>query len=136
MVRTKTGLDIRRQKVLACGRKICPQDLSNVCRLENIAIETSINAIAFADMRNNITYVNKATLDLFGFKKKQEVLGRQTYEFFRNKKTASNIRCQLIKHGRRERVKEKDGSSFLQDFRPARLKTKSNPVHNRIYRYY
>jgi len=51
-------------------------------QIKNKAIESSINAMAIADLEGKLTYVNPAFLSLWGYKDNQEVLGRSSIEFW------------------------------------------------------
>ncbi len=53
-------------------------------KIKDIAIESSINAIAFANLEGNLTYVNKAFLKMWGYKNKKEVLGKSAIRFWHN----------------------------------------------------
>ena len=51
-------------------------------RIMKSAIESSINAIAMADLNGLITYVNSAALRLWGYEKKEEVMGKPVRYFW------------------------------------------------------
>jgi diguanylate cyclase (GGDEF)-like protein/PAS domain S-box-containing protein len=50
-------------------------------RLRENAIENSLNAVAMSDIEGRITYVNKACLRLLGGESKEELLGRNYWDF-------------------------------------------------------
>jgi PAS domain S-box-containing protein len=52
-------------------------------RLKDLAIVSSINAIAISDMSGNLTYVNPAFLKIWGLEDQQEVLGRSVLSFWK-----------------------------------------------------
>ncbi|MBD3190412.1 MAG: PAS domain S-box protein [Candidatus Heimdallarchaeota archaeon] len=84
-------------------------------RLWDLAIKSSINAIAFADLEGKITFVNRAFLKMWGYKTRREVLGRDIILFWRNEKTAQRILTRIHQDGswQGEAVaKRKDGSLF------------------------
>ncbi len=54
-------------------------------RIKDSAIESSINAITFLDLQNNLTYVNRSFLELLGYDDVKEVLGRSATEFLQDK---------------------------------------------------
>jgi PAS domain S-box-containing protein len=60
-------------------------------RIKDSAIESSINAIALAEPRGNLTYVNKSFLRLWGYHSDQEVIGRSAVEFWQVQKKALGI---------------------------------------------
>jgi PAS domain S-box-containing protein len=62
----------------------------------NIAIESSINAIALADIAGNLTYVNKSFLRLWGYDHKRRVLGKPAVSFWTHKdKAQAVLKCVL-----------------------------------------
>jgi PAS domain S-box-containing protein len=67
-------------------RKRVEQDL----QVRDWAIATAINAIAFADLSGNLTYVNRAFLELWGYEEHQ-VLGRPTVSFWRDADQADQV---------------------------------------------
>jgi len=96
-------------------KKSTPDGLQNGCVLENLALDSSINAISFASMEGKITYVNKSFLDMWGYRNKNEVIGRKTYSFWASKKDADAMRKHLLKKGRwtgEMPARRKDGSNF------------------------
>ena len=64
----------------------------------NAAIASSINGIAMADLAGQLTYVNQAFLDLWGYRDATEVLGRNATEFW-----ASAERAAAVVHALRTR---------------------------------
>ncbi len=96
-------------------QSFCTPGPDSPCRLENIALDTAINAISFADIQGKVTYTNRAFLDLFGFKDKEDVLGRHTYEFWASKDDSVKMRLELFEKERwlgEITAKKKDGSLF------------------------
>ncbi len=47
-------------------------------QIKNTAIESSISAIAFADLNENLTYVNPSFLKLWGYEDQKELLGKNS----------------------------------------------------------
>ncbi|KKG16894.1 hypothetical protein EO98_02990 [Methanosarcina sp. 2.H.T.1A.6] len=47
-------------------------------QIKNTAIESSISAIAFADLNGNLTYVNPSFMKLWGYGNKKELLGKNS----------------------------------------------------------
>jgi PAS domain S-box-containing protein len=66
------GVDITERKVV-----------EEALQLKNFAIESSINAIAIADMAGNLTNVNTAFLSIWGYEHQQEVLGQSVLSFWK-----------------------------------------------------
>jgi PAS domain S-box-containing protein len=116
--REKSGEIVGQSKMPAGdsqSQSICPVGPDSPCRLENIALDTAINAISFADISGRVTYANRAFLDLLGFKDKEEVLGRHTYEFWASKDDSVKMRRELFEKERwigEMMAKKKDGSLF------------------------
>jgi PAS domain S-box-containing protein len=84
-------------------------------QIKNNAVESSINAVAFADLNGNLTYANKSFLKMWGFHDCDEVIGRPAVEFWQNKKKAIEILKALRESGRwlgEIVTRKKDGSLF------------------------
>ncbi len=67
------------------------QRAEEALRIRDNALATSINAIAMADLEGNLTYVNAAFLDLWGYDTEQEVLGRPAVAFWQYPEQATNV---------------------------------------------
>jgi len=84
-------------------------------RVKDSAIESSINAIALADLEGNLIYVNSSFLQLWGYDSDKEVLSKPAVEFWQEAEEAAEIIGALYKKGswRGELVAlKKDGSAF------------------------
>ncbi|WP_255334371.1 PAS domain S-box protein [Methanosarcina sp. KYL-1] len=66
-------------------RKKVEKDL----KTKNTAVESSINAIAMADLKGRLTYVNPSFLMLWGYEDKQELLGNSCKFLWENHRKAS-----------------------------------------------
>ena len=55
------------------------------------AVESSINGIAIGDAEGNLTYVNHAFLEMWGYDHENEVLGRNIIEFWEMRDEAENV---------------------------------------------
>jgi diguanylate cyclase (GGDEF)-like protein/PAS domain S-box-containing protein len=55
------------------------------------AIESSVNAIAFADLDGKITYVNKSFVKMWGYKDEHEVIGKSNLTFWRSEEEAKKV---------------------------------------------
>ena len=108
-------LDKLRTRVSGLEKKnACPRQSESACRLEHVALDTSVNAISFADLEGTVTYVNKAFLDILGYRRKKEVIGRHTSEFWMSKETAAKMRRILFRDGRwvgEMEARKKDGNA-------------------------
>jgi PAS domain S-box-containing protein/putative nucleotidyltransferase with HDIG domain len=79
------------------------------------AIATSINAIALADLKGNLTFVNSSFLKMWGYEKDKEVLGQSVMKFWLKSEDAEKIVKKLFDKGASigEIVgRRKDGSIF------------------------
>lgn len=79
------------------------------------AIATSINAIALADLKGNLTFVNSSFLKMWGYEKDKEVLGQSVMKFWLKSDDAEKIVKNLFDKGTSigELVgRRKDGSIF------------------------
>ena len=84
-------------------------------RMKDRAIASSINGIAFAEFGGDLIYANRSTLEMWGYKKDQEMLGRPAVEFWKDKDKAIDMLKALKRTGSwvGELVaKRKDGSFF------------------------
>lgn len=79
------------------------------------AIATSINAIALADLKGNLTFVNSSFLKMWGYEKDKEVLGQSVIKFWLKPEDVKKITKKLFDKGTSigELVgRRKDGSIF------------------------
>ena len=91
------------------------KQLEGLLRIKNNSIESSINAIAFADLQGNLTYVNNSFLKLWAYKDDKEVLGKHILQFWYSKEKASEVIESLHAKGNwvgELLAKKKDGSIF------------------------
>ncbi len=92
------------------------KQLDEELRLKNIVFETSIAANSITDNEGNITYLNQSFLDMWGYHKKSEVIGRPLSDFFLKKEEAERIFQGLRNIGvwRGEFIgRRNDGTSFI-----------------------
>lgn len=68
-------------------------------RIKEQAIASSINAIAFSDLKGNLNYVNKSFLELWGYNHENEVLGRSAIEFWKDPKEAKKVLNAVLEKG-------------------------------------
>lgn len=81
----------------------------------SIAIESSVGAVALADLHGSVTYVNPACVSLWGYEDKDEMIGKSVFEFWAYPKNAETIFAEVSQGGveNSERLaKKKDGTSF------------------------
>jgi len=96
-------------------RKRIEEDL----RIKEIAIASSINAIAFADLEGTLTYVNNAFLQLWGYDTERDILNKAIMLCWQDREKADKVMedlsargwCMGAMAGRRE-----DGSTFDAQF--------------------
>jgi len=67
--------------------------------LKNIAMESSINAIAFADLQGNLTYVNDSFLKMWGYDNERQVLGKLAISFWLDNTEAEQVRKLSLDRG-------------------------------------
>jgi diguanylate cyclase (GGDEF)-like protein/PAS domain S-box-containing protein len=106
----------RRTLALGIARDITERKNSErKLRTMESAIATSINAIALADLKGNLTFVNSSFLKMWGYKKDKEVLGQSIIKFWLKSEDAEKIAKNLFDKGTSigELVgRRKDGSIF------------------------
>lgn len=64
--------------------------------IKSKAIESSINAVAFADLNGSLYYINNSFLELWGYTEKSQVLGRHVAEFWHDEREPEKVLCILI----------------------------------------
>lgn len=105
-----------RTLVLGIARDITERKNSErKLRTMESAIATSINAIALADLKGNLTFVNSSFLKMWGYEKDKEVLGQSIIKFWLKQEDAEKIVMNLLDKGASigELVgRRKDGSIF------------------------
>jgi PAS domain S-box-containing protein len=77
-------------------KKIAEKELNE----KKLAIIHSINAIVFADLNGNLSYVNKAFLNLLGYDNENEVLGKQITLFYKSSRKVLKAISRLLEKGR------------------------------------
>jgi PAS domain S-box-containing protein len=60
-------------------------------RIKDNAIASSINAIAISDLQGNLTYVNPAFLDMWGYDDEEKIRGRSALEFWEQTAEAAEV---------------------------------------------
>ena len=84
-------------------------------RIRDHAIETSEDGIAITDLAGNITYVNRAMLNLLGYSSLEEVMRKHATAFWADEDKARDIGKALKEEGRWSGellAKRKDGTTF------------------------
>jgi PAS domain S-box-containing protein len=74
-------------------RKRMEEDL----RIKEDAIENSLSAVAMYDVEGKITYANQAFMKLWGWDKKEELLGKSYWMFFKSDEVVKDIAGAMIK---------------------------------------
>ncbi len=80
------------------------------------ALSASINGIAMANLDGDLSYVNQAFLELWGYDSEDEVLGRSILEVWNSPKQAGEAMAQLVAQGilRGDLTgRRKNGSTFV-----------------------
>jgi two-component system, cell cycle sensor histidine kinase and response regulator CckA len=73
--------------------------LENTMRQLETAISSSLSAIAVADLQGNLTYVNRAFLQIWGYAHESQILGRPAVSFWSNPADAQHVVHSLMTHG-------------------------------------
>jgi len=84
-------------------------------RIKDNAIESSINAVGFANLKGSITYVNRSFLEMWGYQDKKEILGKPMPSFWKTPENAIKVMQALMKSGGwigELSALRKDGSTF------------------------
>ena len=86
---------LRRCLRYAIERKQIQKDLW----IRNRVVESSINPIAITDLQGRLTYINHSFLELWGYNKLDEVVGRSTDKFWYRTTKASWMRETVLRSG-------------------------------------
>jgi PAS domain S-box-containing protein/excisionase family DNA binding protein len=89
--------------------------VEEVFRIRDNAVENSISAIALADLKGKLTYVNRSFLELWGYEKENDVIGKHVSTFWQKEEDASEITKLLYEKGNWNGemiARKKDGSIF------------------------
>ncbi|MDW7679841.1 MAG: PAS domain S-box protein, partial [bacterium] len=84
-------------------------------RIKDVAFESSLTGIGLEDFRGRLTYVNRAMLNMWGFKNDSEVVGKNGIDFWHDRKKAKHAFKQILTNGRWNgelTAKRKDGKTF------------------------
>lgn len=84
-------------------------------RIRDAAIAASISGIAIADLSSNLTYINRAFLDYWGYEREEEVLGKHIADFWHSKEQANEVMTKVFEEGQwtgELAAKRRDGSLF------------------------
>lgn len=91
------------------------KQVEEALRVKDNAIKSAINAIAFAELGGNLTYVNKSFLKLWGYDRDRHVLGRPAMEFWQEPEKALEL-MESLRYRRNWKgelvAKRPDGSTF------------------------
>ena len=100
------------QQVLAESQRDAALEM---LQIKNSAIESSINAIAIAELSGNLIYVNSSFLKMWGYDDESEVLGRQAVSFWEAEEKAAEVIAALQTSGYwtgELKAQRKDSSRF------------------------
>lgn len=84
--------------------------------LKESAMNSSLNAMAIADLEGKLIYINNSFLKFWGLSIKEEALGKSVSEFWQNPEEVSQIVKLLLTKGHADSeliAKRKDGSTFI-----------------------
>jgi diguanylate cyclase (GGDEF)-like protein/PAS domain S-box-containing protein len=104
------------QHMVAVGIDITErQRVENELRIKNEAIDSSLTAIALAELDGRITYINPSFLRLWHLADSNEVLGRSAIDFWQQPEEAQRVMAQLTAEGRWQgelTARRNDGSTM------------------------
>ncbi|MFH1682496.1 MAG: PAS domain S-box protein [Candidatus Woesearchaeota archaeon] len=92
------------------------KEIERELRKIGTAIDSSINAIALADLDGNLIYVNKSFLKMWGYDHQKEVLGKSAVSFWQCAKSAQGVADRSLGEGGwigELNAKRKDGLTFI-----------------------
>jgi len=95
MERKNLIISASRQLGVIIENKIVEREL----HIREEAIASAIVGIGFADLKGNVIYINEAFLRMWGYNNKNEVLGRQTTEFWKQITEVSKLRRTVSQKG-------------------------------------
>jgi len=96
--------------------------------IKDNALASSVNAVAMADMEGNLTYVNNAFLNWWGYKDKKQVLGKPSTGFWQVVDAAEEVQKAVQKEGGwtgELSAKRKDGTFFDVQLSSSLVKNKT-----------
>ena len=97
-------------------------------RIKDTALASSVNAVAMADMEGNLTYVNNAFLNWWGYKDKKQVLGKPSTGFWQVVDASEEVQKAVQKEGSctgELSAKRKDGTFFDVQLSSSLVKNKT-----------
>lgn len=68
-------------------------------RIRDWAVASAINGVALADMAGNLTYVNNALMVMWGYQRREAMLGRPLVEFWKHPDLAEGVLASLMDTG-------------------------------------
>ncbi len=84
-------LELLKLYSITIGHLIIRKRTEETLKVKEAAIESSINAIALADLDAQLTYVNHSFLELWGYEAEADVLGRPLRSFWQNPDSATKV---------------------------------------------
>lgn len=92
------------------------KQVENDLRIKEKSIESSHNAIALVDLDGKLSYVNPAFLQMWGYEKQEEVLGKSSVSFWISANEAQKVSDSSLSQGSWKgelTAKRKNGSTFI-----------------------
>lgn len=121
--------DIRDQSKLTEEQKAPNQNTDIDLWVKSIALQTSINAISFCDFDCNITYVNDAFLNLWGYTSEKKLLGKSILQLCVSDDKVEDVKKAIFEKGNwvgELLAKRKDGSEFFVHLSASLVKNDAN----------
>jgi len=82
-----------------CGGAVARLRIEESLNMDDRAMESSINAIAFLDLEGRIFYVNRSFLSFWDYDDKEDVLHRPFQELWKDKESAARILGDVLDKG-------------------------------------
>lgn len=89
------------------------KNIEKKLRKKEKAIKTSLNGITMSNLEGEIHYVNDSLVEMWGYEDEEEILGRNTLEFFYDEEKTQEAINELLQKGRWKgelRGEKRDGS--------------------------
>jgi PAS domain S-box-containing protein len=109
-------------------RKKAEAKLKESREMYRMLVETSPDAVTVTDLEGNITYVSQRTLQIHGYERVEEVIGKKAFTFISpedHEKAAMNLKKTLEEGSVRDleyRLVRKDGTKFIGELHASLIK--------------
>ena len=122
----------RKRYILVAIRDITEQKKAHEqLTIRDKAFASSINAIALADLKGKLTYVNRSFLQMWGYKNSKQVVGKSATKFWLEQNEARKAMQGLLKRGSwvgEMTALREDGSTFEAQFSASITKDENGTI--------